>query len=325
MDSRLISKELTEYKNGSKKLSEEYGVLDITRKNGNNKIIYYNWNIIFNEDINAERQDPPGLDEIQIMFNLNQDIEWNKGEIYSKHHEIVSMKRGEVCVYHNKSEKTSMIYTGGTRFKFKSLQMNMNSFRNLLAGYFSKEEAEEIENRICSHVEKTIITPEMYRILSEIDSADKYKDFKGIFLEGKMIELTSLVLYGIFYSNETEEAQFLRIDKDDVSIMDGLRESIQLRPYDDYSNERVTEMLGMSKSKLNRLFRGLYDTSLHTYVQEQRLEYAAGLLKNGEANVTEVAAKCGYNNLSHFAKAFARKYGITPKKYSKVKNEMDYM
>ncbi|MEL6439903.1 MAG: helix-turn-helix domain-containing protein [Cyanobacteria bacterium J06621_8] len=36
------------------------------------------------------------------------------------------------------------------------------------------------------------------------------------------------------------------------------------------------------------------------------------LLSSGEMNVTEVAQTVGYTNLSHFAAAFRKKYGINP-------------
>ena len=79
--------------------------------------------------------------------------------------------------------------------------------------------------------------------------------------------------------------------------------------------DRIAEKLGISKSKLVRLFRNMYGTSIHRYVQEQRLEYAVSLFNAGYSNVTEVAYLSGYNNLSHFAKEFSKRNGITPKKY----------
>ncbi|MCR4578741.1 MAG: helix-turn-helix transcriptional regulator, partial [Treponema sp.] len=58
--------------------------------------------------------------------------------------------------------------------------------------------------------------------------------------------------------------------------------------------------------------------SLHRYVQDQRLERAASLITEGGMNVSEAAIKSGYTNMSHFAKEFQKKFGITPKKFSKL-------
>ena len=43
----------------------------------------------------------------------------------------------------------------------------------------------------------------------------------------------------------------------------------------EYDAPTVAQELGMSVSKLNRVFRAMYATSLHSYVQDKRLECAA--------------------------------------------------
>lgn len=73
----------------------------------------------------------------------------------------------------------------------------------------------------------------------------------------------------------------------------------------------------MSESKLTRLFRALYGTSLHHYVQEKRLEKAASLLSTGSVNVSEAALKSGYTNMSHFSKEFQKKFGLPPKQFGR--------
>ena len=76
----------------------------------------------------------------------------------------------------------------------------------------------------------------------------------------------------------------------------------------------------MSESKLTRLFRSLYGTSIHQYIQDQRLENAARLISSKEVNVSEAALQSGYTNMSWFSKEFQKKFGLTPKKFSMLKN-----
>ena len=209
-----------------------------------------------------------------------------------------------------------MIYKKGIDFKFKSIQMPRVRFEELLGSYFTDERFSAIKNEIYSCVHVTAITPKMYRILSEIDCAEKYAEFSGIFLEGKMIELLGIVLYNLFQAGNVGTEEPVKLDKRDADLIEKLRKDIQLNPSRDYNVERIAGELGVSKSKLVRLFRSMYGTSIHSYVQEQRLEYAASLFNSGYRNVTEVATLAGYNNLSHFAKEFTKRYGITPKKYS---------
>ena len=316
MKNRMTKEELSEYTKGRKNLPAKYGVLEISEKKSKSDILYYDWNLSFKNDMSAERDNDKGSDEVQIIFNLNQDIEWKKISSQTKKEEPVVMKRGEACIYRYREESASMLYKGGVLFKFKSLQMPTDRFEQLLEDYFSEDQLRSIKKSIYSKVQKTAITPEMYRTLSEIDSAERYSEFSGIFLEGKMIELTGLVLYGIFHKKDNSDQSPLILDKRDTAIIEKLREDIQLKPNEDYNLDTVAEKLGMSKSKLSKLFKNIYGMPVHSYVQDQRLEYAEGLFRSGCKNVTEVAVNSGYNNLSHFAKAFARKYGTTPKKYS---------
>lgn len=315
-------KELYEIADGYSQFPSDYGVMDILCQKSDGRIDYYDWSLMFNEDMDARKSGNRKKDEIQIFFNLNQDIQWNKGFEDGANFQQISMNRGEVCIYRNNDDSSSMRYKGGTVFKFKSLQMRTEIFEELLVKYFPDINTEQMKKYLYTKVSKTSITPDMYRILSEIDSADKYKEFKGIFLEGKMIELTALVLYGVFHNDEEKTLDIAKIDDDDIRVMEELRERIQLNPYEDFGQFKVAQEIGISKSKLTRLFRSLYGVSLHEYVQDQRLEYAANLLSIGGLSVTDVAIKSGYNNMSYFSKAFNKKYGMPPKRYS-VKQAMD--
>ncbi|MCR5847312.1 MAG: helix-turn-helix transcriptional regulator [Lachnospiraceae bacterium] len=315
----LTTEDLYNYMNGKKSLPEGMGQAEIKGKKSESDISYYRWDLEFLQDMDAKKTDNSGKDEIQIIFNLNRNIEWVVGNKEVDGHQIVNMKKGEVCIYRNNNYETSMHYDKGVKFQFKSLQMKTEKFRDFLNSFFSREEKKKIENMVCTEVKTTVITPDMYRILSEIDSADRYKEFQYVFLEMKMFELIAMVLYAITY-NEPGENDVLPVsDNNEIKKLAKLRETIQLEPYNDYCAPEVASELNMSVSKLNRLFRQLYASSLHSYVEEQRLEYAAGLLMKGNYTVTEAAIQAGYYHMSHFSKKFKERFGITPKKFCERK------
>lgn len=299
-----------------------FGSMNIDYIKEHENILYRSWNIQFSKSIDAEEPDNSGRDEVQIMFTLNQDITWHirhksKGNEIVRSDEEVQMSRGEVCVFRNNDYHTVMTYSANTNFKFKSLQMPTSFFRKLLSKYFSDKDIHELESQFMTHVTKTTITAEMYRILSEIDTSDRFKEYEGVYFEGKMIELTAMVLYGIAYNKTAQIKRKSLPNKDDIERIEILREQIQRKPAECYDAESVAEELGMSVSKLNRNFRTLYATSLHAYVQEKRLEYAAHLIREHNFSVSEAAQKSGYNNMSHFSDAFSKKFGILPKDFSK--------
>ena len=269
---------------GSFELPDEIGRLTLQRQDSRNKIVYSDWNLTFAREICAKRPDNSGRDEIQVIFNLNQPIEWQ----VDAGRETVKMLPGEVCVFRNNDCQTSMHYGSRVQFQFKSLQLATGYFEELLSQYFPARQIDECKALFLTHVTKTAITQDMYRVLSEIGGAEKYQDFKSIFLA---------------------KADFIRLEK--------LRQNIQCRPEDDYRAQDLAQRLSMSESKLTRLFRALYGTSLHHYVQEKRLEKAASLLSTGSVNVSEAALKSGYTNMSHFSKEFQKKFGLPPKQFGR--------
>ena len=311
--------ELYTYLKDNDTFPDDIGSADIESKRSDSDIIYRSWDLKFTEDTNASRHDNFGNDEIQIFFNLNRDIEWNVGlDEKDPGFQTVVMKKGDVCIFRNNDTPTSMCYRSGVDFKFKSIQMDTVRFRKLLDSHFPESDIKLIEEAVYNSVETARITPEMYRILSELDSADRYEEFKRVFLETKMIELTALVLFSILHKDKEKEDQTPSISLEDQQAIAGLREQVQIKPYLNYDAPMVAEKLSMSISKLNRIFRGMYGTSLHAYVQQCRLEYSAKLLLSGY-NVTESATRAGYNNMSYFAKAFRERYEISPKKFSRRK------
>lgn len=307
---------------GSDYLPKEIGDLKLLRKECRNQIIYYDWNLRFKDKTFASRPDNFGKDEIQVIFNLNQKIDWRVDG--SGGREIVNMLPGEVCVFRNRNYATSMHYEADLSFQFKSLQMTTVFFESLLSRYFSPSQIQMGKELFLTHVTKTEITADMYRVLSEIDAAEKYHEFKGVFIEAKMIELLALVLHGIFY-NKTQlierDRKLTEGNQSDISQLEALRRRIQFNPADDYKIPELAKNLSMSESKMTRLFRSLYGISIHRYIQNQRLEKAASLIAGKNLNVSEAALQSGYNNMSWFSKEFKEKFGISPKKFSISQNQ----
>ncbi|MCR5217300.1 AraC family transcriptional regulator [Treponema sp.] len=319
----LEGKAVTVFLEGKAEFPDSFGNIDIDSVKRRKNIVYRSWNIKFTKDIHAEEKDNSGLDEVQIMFNLNQDIEWKvrnnkniKSENSGKEIENVKMLKGEVCIFRNNNYCTEMKYQADTNFKFKSMQMPTTFFRSLLEKYFSDKNILNLETQFLTHVTKTVITPEMYRVLLEIDTSQRFKEYEGVYLEGKMIELTAMILYGIAYNKTDQIKKSFIPNKKDVKHIEELRQEIQTKPWLEYDAESVASSLGMSVSKLNRIFRNIYATSLHNYVQEKRLEYAAHLIREHGFAISEAARKAGYTNMSHFSKAFEKKFGILPRQYS---------
>jgi transcriptional regulator GlxA family with amidase domain len=81
--------------------------------------------------------------------------------------------------------------------------------------------------------------------------------------------------------------------------------------------EEFAKLSHRSLSTFKRDFRKYYNQSPGKWLLQKRLEYSAVLLKNPALNVSQVALDCGFEDLSHFSRAFKEKFGMSPAHYRK--------
>lgn len=79
--------------------------------------------------------------------------------------------------------------------------------------------------------------------------------------------------------------------------------------------EDYAYLTGRSVSSFRRDFIAQFGVSPKHWLIEKRMERSHDLLSSGQMNVAEVAAESGYENLSHFIKAFHKRYGAPPKQF----------
>ncbi|MBQ9168492.1 MAG: helix-turn-helix domain-containing protein [Oscillospiraceae bacterium] len=81
------------------------------------------------------------------------------------------------------------------------------------------------------------------------------------------------------------------------------------------SSLRITEVadyVGLSRSYFSRLFTKETGQTPYEYLLELRINQAKQLLSLTDVQVSEVAEKCGFVNMSHFIRVFREKTGSTP-------------
>jgi AraC-like DNA-binding protein len=69
--------------------------------------------------------------------------------------------------------------------------------------------------------------------------------------------------------------------------------------------------VGMSMFHFTRVFTELVGRPPHRYLADARLAAGRAMLEQGRS-VTETCFACGFNNLSHFSRSFARRFGVLP-------------
>ena len=80
----------------------------------------------------------------------------------------------------------------------------------------------------------------------------------------------------------------------------------------------LAHLCATNESKLKIIFKKVYKTTIHAYVQKLRLEEANLLMKEEHMTIGEIASRVGYKHQGHFSKLFFASYGVYPKELMKV-------
>ncbi len=84
------------------------------------------------------------------------------------------------------------------------------------------------------------------------------------------------------------------------------------RPAEPWTVEELGRQVGLSRSALHERFAGLVGQPPMQYLANWRIQRGAGLLRESDATVAEIAQEVGYETEAAFARAFKRLVGQPP-------------
>lgn len=90
---------------------------------------------------------------------------------------------------------------------------------------------------------------------------------------------------------------------------------VEANKYNKLTLKQLAFLSNMSVSTFKRAFEKRYQESPIKWFHDQRLAYAAYLLRSEARRPSDIYLETGYESLSNFTQAFKAKYGITPKQY----------
>jgi ligand-binding sensor domain-containing protein/signal transduction histidine kinase/DNA-binding response OmpR family regulator len=128
------------------------------------------------------------------------------------------------------------------------------------------------------------------------------------------------------YSHPVDyDYKHLRINSADKRLLGKTIEVIKQNIEDsDFSVEKLSEGVGLSRVHLNRKLKELINTSPSEMIRSIRLKQAAFLLLNNEVNISEVAYKVGFSSHSYFTNSFHDFFGMKPSEFiERYKNDPD--
>jgi len=86
---------------------------------------------------------------------------------------------------------------------------------------------------------------------------------------------------------------------------------------DEIDIDHIAAALSLSRKQLRTRVMTLTGKTPVAYILQVRLNYARRMISSENKSLTEIANRCGFQNLSHFSKAFKQHFNISPTQFRK--------
>lgn len=150
------------------------------------------------------------------------------------------------------------------------------------------------------------MTPEMETIVDGIFNIRYEGKAKMMFFRSQITALLSH-FFGQLALNHTKDIN--TIDRDRLYLArDILSQNLENPP----SLTELSKEIGLNTTKLKKEFKAVFGVPVFKYLQNQRLSAAHELISQKHSTVQEAAWHVGYDSLSSFSNAFAKKFGYRP-------------
>ena len=215
-----------------------------------------------------------------------------------------------------KTEESHWNVTGGDFHRLVELQIVSGKALQLLSEYRDSNRGAvhsvlAKHDGFATHVPQ-VLSPELRMIGHQILNCPLEGPVRRLYMESKALEILAFQLDSLRSSKPRES---VARSKDECNRLEEARRIIEREFVDPPSLMTLARRVGLNDFKLKRGFRELYQTTVFGYVRTLRMEKAWMMLETGELNVSEVALATGYICFGHFAEAFRKRFGITPRDF----------
>lgn len=206
-----------------------------------------------------------------------------------------------------------MFYPSHTNFKSVMVAICATNLKSLLGIQTVNSALQTILESEQPTLFEEVISPKIQKVALEITENDMPEAFQSLYYRLKAEELICLIFADLLKRENTPIQALNETDAENIyKIKNKILSQLSTTPVlDDLATE-----VGMSKSKLKRLFKQIFGESIFNYYQAFRMREAARLLKERKLTVSEVGYEMGFSNLGHFTRVFETHIGMKPKKYS---------
>jgi len=242
-----------------------------------------------------------------LFFIVTIDGKIDIKDNISNHLECV--KRGEVGLFISSVQDIDILIKAGEKNR-AVLIFIADFFLKRYLSYSENEPIDFIYNQLqyevsLKQISKSPIDALSLYILDNLLNISSKGYMKSIQAEQKILEfiIHQLSLLNIHIS---------KLDKDSYILVKKAKDILTKRYTTPPSIKELAHLCATNETKLKKIFKEAYKSTIHQYIQKLRLEEANLLLKEENLTIGEVSKRVGYRHQGYFSRLFFQYYGVYP-------------
>jgi AraC family transcriptional regulator, transcriptional activator of the genes for pyochelin and ferripyochelin receptors len=252
---------------------------------------------------------------IQLYFSLEEKVK----VAFNMPHCAINVSPEDSGLIYFKEEQTNLLFTLPPKGNALVLLISVPYFHSL----FTHEGDYSFNFNTFKGgkpvIEEKAISPSIKNILQQIVFKNLHGSLRDLYTKGKIYELLSLY-FTIAESSDSDHCPFIA-NEETISQIKQAKDIIIENMANPPSLEELSKAVGLNLKKLKIGFKEFYGAPVFSFLLNYKLDYSKKMLEENKLNVSEIGLLVGYSTSSHFIAAFKKKFGITPKQFTKQENE----
>ena len=180
---------------------------------------------------------------------------------------------------------------------------------------FTGERGKKIYESLCNACPDSCLVPDNLENILPVFAyfAEKFRTVRRIMSSPEDTVLIELLLFELIRNN----GRNLMAGSRTPEAVKWIAERIKSAPFEKYDVKLLAENAGLSTVHFRAVFKKITGESVKQYILKQQMLAAAGLLKNSQFRIGELAEYCGFQSISSFCRSFRKYHGVSPKVFQK--------
>ncbi|MBE6049591.1 MAG: helix-turn-helix transcriptional regulator [Clostridium sp.] len=213
--------------------------------------------------------------------------------------------------YHNGNFEFPLHHYHGISVCFY-LKEATKTLKNIFGGF--SVDLYKLKEKFLSNDSPVILKAEQHINNIFLDLYTVSDSIKEEYFKIKVLELLLYLEVSSVPANRREKSYFY---KSQVEKIKRIKEFITVNQEKHFTLKELSEKFEIPLTSMKQCFKGVYGTSIYSYLRAYRMNTAATMLIKTKENISVIAGKVGYDNSSKFSSAFKNVMGKSPQEYRK--------